>query len=134
MAQNIYPFTHGWVIVFPSFSFFFNLFFFFISWRLITLQYCSGFCHILKWISQGFTCVPHPDPNSHLPLHLIPVGLPSAPGPSPVSCIQPELVICFTLDNIHVSLLFSWNIPPLPSPTESKTLFYTSVSLFLFCI
>ena len=21
------------------------LFFFFISWRLITLQYCSGFCH-----------------------------------------------------------------------------------------
>ena len=25
---------------------------FFISWRLITLQYCSGFCHTLKWISQ----------------------------------------------------------------------------------
>ena len=22
--------------------------FFFISWRLITLQYCSGFCHTLK--------------------------------------------------------------------------------------
>ena len=29
-----------------------------------------------------------------------------------VSCIQPGLVICFTLDNIHVSMLFSWNIPP----------------------
>ena len=39
-----------------------------------------------------------------------------------VSCIQPGLVICFTLDNIHVSMLFSWNIPPLPSPTESKSL------------
>ena len=26
--------------------------FFFISWRLITLQYCSGFCHTLK--SVGF--------------------------------------------------------------------------------
>ena len=26
---------------------FFN-FYFFISWRLITLQYCSGFCHTLK--------------------------------------------------------------------------------------
>ena len=26
-----------------------------------------------------------------------------------VSCIQPGLVICFTLDNIHVSMLFSWN-------------------------
>ena len=51
-----------------------------------------------------------------------------------VSCIQPGLVICFTLDNIHVSTLFSWNIPPSPSPTESKRLFYTSVSFFLSCI
>ena len=40
----------------------------------------------------------------------------------------------FTLDNIHVSMLFSWNISPSPSPTESKSLFCTSVSLFLFCI
>ena len=44
--------------------------------------YCSGFCHTSKWNSHGFTCVPHPDPPSHLPLHLIPLGLPSAPGPS----------------------------------------------------
>ena len=44
--------------------------------------YCSGFCHTLKWISHGFTCVPHPDPPSHLPLHPIPLVLPSAPGPS----------------------------------------------------
>ena len=51
-----------------------------------------------------------------------------------VSCIQPGPVICFTLDSIHVSMLFSWNIPPSPSPTESKRLFYKSVSLFLFCI
>ena len=56
------------------------LYFFFFSWRLITLQYCSGFCHTLTWISHGFTCIPHPDPPSHLPLHLIPLGLPSAPG------------------------------------------------------
>ena len=39
-----------------------------------------------------------------------------------VSCIQPGLVICFTLDNIPVSMLFSWNIPPSPSPTEFKRL------------
>ena len=26
-----------------------------------------------------------------------------------VSCIHPGLVICFTLDSIHVSMLFSWN-------------------------
>ena len=60
-----------------------SLFFFFLfSWRLITLQYCSGFCHTLKRISHGFTCVPHSDPPSPLPLHPIPLGLPSAPGPS----------------------------------------------------
>ena len=29
--------------------------FIFISWRLISLQYCSGFCHTLTWISHGFT-------------------------------------------------------------------------------
>ena len=40
--------------------------FIFISWRLITLQYCSGFCHTLTWISHGFTCIPHPDPPSNL--------------------------------------------------------------------
>ena len=60
----------------------FFIFIFFISWRLITLQYCSGFCHTLTWISHGYTCIPHPDPPSHLPLHPIPLGLPSAPGPS----------------------------------------------------
>ena len=54
--------------------------FIFISWSLITLQYCSGFCHTLTCISHGFTCVPHPDLLSHLPLHPIPLGLPSAPA------------------------------------------------------
>ena len=110
--------------------------FIFISWRLITLQHCSGFCHTLKWISHGFTCIPHPSPPSHLPLHLIPLHwvFPVHQAWALVSCIQPGLVICFTLDNIHVSMLFSWNIPPSPYPIESKSLFYTSESLFLFCI
>ena len=53
-----------------------------ISWRPITLQYCSGFCHTLTWISHGVTCIPHPDPPSPLSLHPIPLSLPSAPGPS----------------------------------------------------
>ena len=29
-----------------------------VNW--ITLQYCSGFCHTLTWISHGFTCVSYP--------------------------------------------------------------------------
>ena len=40
------------------------------------------FCHTLTWISQGCTCVSHPEPPSHLPPHPIPLGHPSAPAPS----------------------------------------------------
>ena len=63
-------------------AFFSSLFFFsliYINWRLITLQYCSGFCHTLIWISHGFTCVSRPERPSHLPPHPIPLGYPSAP-------------------------------------------------------
>ena len=68
------PSTFLSIRVFSFFSFIF------ISWRLITLQYCSGFCYTLTWISHGFTCVPHPDPLSHLRPHPIPLGLSNAPA------------------------------------------------------
>ena len=79
------------------------------------------FCHTLTWIRHGCTCVPHPEPPSHLPPHTIPLG----------HSITPGLAICFTYNNLHVSMSFSHIVPPSPSPTESKRLFNTSVSLLL---
>ena len=76
-------FMHShWKILFYFYLWYYSSFFIFIfiSWRLIILQYCSGFYHTLTWISRGFTCIPHPDPPSHLPLYPIPLGLHSAPG------------------------------------------------------
>ena len=72
--------------------------FIFISWRLITLQYCSGFCHTVTWISHGFTCVPHPNP---------PLPPPSPPNFSGSSqCIRPEHLS-------HASNLGWWSVSPL---------------------
>ena len=82
-----------------------------------------------------YMCSPSwtPPPTSLLipSLWVIPVHQPQAP------CIMhrlPGLAICFTYDNIFVSMPFSQIIPLSPSPTESKTLFYTSVFLLLSCI
>ena len=113
---------------------FFFFSFIFINWRLITLQYCSGFCihrHKSAMNLHVFPIlIPPPTSLSTRFLWVFPVHQARAL----VSCIPHGLVICFTIDNIHVSMLFSRNIPLSPSPTESKSLFYTSVSLFLFCI
>ena len=61
----------------------------------------------------------------------------SSPCTSPkhaVSCIGHRLVIRFLHDSIHVSVSFSQIIPPSPSPSDSKSLLYTSVSFLLSCI
>ena len=97
--------TKWWGMYWPSIYImvgqlvFFLIFFsfIFISWRLITLQYCSGFCHTLTWISHGFTCIPHPDP---------PLSPPSWPDPfGSFQCTRSEHLS-------HASNLGWWSVSP----------------------
>ena len=108
--------------------------FIYFNWRLITLQCCIGFAIHQHESAMGIHVFPLPEPPS-----ILPPPSPCHPSGSsqctsskhPVSCIEPGLAIHFLDDVIHVSMPFSQIIPPLPSPTESKRLFYTSMSLLL---
>ena len=101
----------------------------------ITLQYCDGFCHTSTRISHRYTCILYilnPLPPPLLPY---PSGLPQSTSCGcPASCIKLTLVIYFTYGNVHVSVLFSQIIPPSPSPSEPKSLFFASVSPLLLCM
>ena len=109
---------------FIFFNWFFKLKFYF-----FTLQYCVGFAIHWHESTTGVHAFPilNPPPTT-LPissLWVIPVHQPQA------SCIKSRLAICFLHDRVHVSMPFFQIIPPSPSPKESKSLFYTSVSLLL---
>ena len=109
----------------------FSYFIFFGFIYLFSLQYCIGFAihwhesamgvHVFPILNPPPTSVPIPS------LWFIPCTI----REHPVSCIEPWLAIRFTYDNLHVSMPFSHIILPSPSPTESKRVFYTSVSLLL---
>ena len=88
-----------------------NIYIYYFNWRLITLQYCSGFCQTLTWISHRRTCVPHPEPHSHLPPHPIPQGHPSAPALSTLSHAS-------NLDQWSASymIIYTFQHYPLKSP------------------
>ena len=116
-----------------------NLFFFFLVGEtfffsfflknFLTLQYCIGFAIYQNESAIGIHVFPilNPPPS---PYH--PSGSSQCTSPKhPVSCIEPGLATRFIYDIIHVSMPFSQIIPPSPSPTESKRLFHTSVSLLL---
>ena len=93
--QSFKPFFLNFFFIFYLFIFF--VYFFKISWRLITLQYCSGFCHTLTWISLGYACIPHP---------VLPLPPPSPPNPSGSSqCTRPEHLT-------HASNLGWWSVSP----------------------
>ena len=104
----------------------------FFLFYFLTLQYCTGFAIYQHEYATGIHVFPilNPTPSS-LPvpsLWAVPVHKPQA---SSISCIEPGLATRFVHDIIHVSMPFSQIIPPSSSPTESKRLFYTSVSLLL---
>ena len=83
----------------------------------------------MNW-AQVCMCPPILNPT---PTFLPTISLWVVPG-YPASWIKLALVICFTYGNVHVSMLFSQIAPPLPSTTESKSLFFTSVSPLLSCM
>ena len=114
----------------PNFSH--HSFFLFFLFYFLTLQYCIGFAIYRNESATGIHVFPilNPPPS---PYH--PSGLSQCTSPKHlVLCIEPGLATPFIYDIIHVSMPLSQIIPPSPSPTESKRLFYTSVSLLLSCI
>ena len=105
--------------------------FIYFNWRLIILKYFGGFCHTLTWISHRCTCVPHPEPPSHLLPHPIPQGHLSAPALSALSHVSnldlqsiSHMIIymfqCYSLKSSHPHLL----------PQSPKV---CSLHLCLFC-
>ena len=116
------------------FYYYFNflIFLIYFNWRLITLQYCIGFAIHQHESTTGIHMFPILNPPLPSPSLYHPSGSSQCTSPKhPASCIKPGLAIRFLYYIIHVSMPFSQIIPPSPSPTESKRLFYTSVSLLL---
>ena len=105
-------------------AFFFNFILF------LNFTNCISFAKYQNESTTGIHVFPILNPPPSSPYH--PSGSSQCTSPKhPVSCIEPGLATRFIHDILHVSMPFSQIIPPSPSPTKSKRLFYTSVSLLL---
>ena len=116
------------------FFFKFYLFILILIFTLFCFTILYWFCHTLTWICHGCTWVPNPEIPSHLPPHIISLDHPHAPAPSilyPVLNIDWRFVSYLIVYMFQCHSLKSSQLLPLP---ESKSPFYTSVSLLLSCI
>ena len=106
--------------------FYFFIIFFSLYNIVLVLPYINMHPPWVYTCSPSWTPLPPPSPYHHS-------GSSQCTRPKlPVSCIEPGLAIHFLYDIIHVLMPFSQIIPL--STTESKRLFYTSVSLLLSCM
>ena len=103
-------------------------FFFFLLYNIVlVLPYINMNPPQVYTCSQSWTPLSPPFPS-------IPLGHPSAPAPS---ILYPALNLDWRFISYMILYMFQCHSPkssPPPSPTESKRLFYTSVSLLLSCI
>ena len=106
-------------------------FFFFSFIYLFYFTILYWFCHTLTWICNGCTCVPHPEPLSHLPPLPILLGHPSAPAPSTLyhaSNLDWQFISHMIIYMFQCHSPISFHPHPLPqSPKDC------SIPLCLFC-